>query len=201
MPAGAAGAGDRAPRRPDHRAGRPGRRPVPARDRRTACRRSPAALDQGGLRARPRPADRHRGLERPARSSPCRRCRAAGSPAPDTAGFGGFAGRYQARFGSEPAAGRHPRLRRGLAHGGAARQYGSQRFADTTLTNRVRLLRHRRHLPLPPRRAQRPGARGLRDPQRRGDRRQPGPAHAGQARHLNPPPRLSRGRSSPRRPR
>ncbi len=55
--------------------------------------------------------------------------------APDTAGFTGFAQRYQARFGAAP-----PRVAT-LAYDAVSlmaalsRQYGSQRFADTTLTN------------------------------------------------------------------
>jgi branched-chain amino acid transport system substrate-binding protein len=55
--------------------------------------------------------------------------------APDAAGFNGFAQRYQARFGSTP-----PRVVT-LAYDAVSllaalsRQYGSQRFADTTLTN------------------------------------------------------------------
>ncbi|MEA1830742.1 penicillin-binding protein activator [Methylobacterium durans] len=53
----------------------------------------------------------------------------------DRAGFGGFAGRYQARFGSSP-----PRVA-SLAYDSVSltaalsRQYGSQRFAESTLTN------------------------------------------------------------------
>lgn len=55
--------------------------------------------------------------------------------APDRAGFSGFSGRYQARFGASP-----PRVA-SLAYDAVmlsaalARQYGSQRFAETTLTN------------------------------------------------------------------
>lgn len=55
--------------------------------------------------------------------------------APDAAGFNGFAQRYQARFGAAP-----PRVAT-LAYDAVSlmaalsRQYGSQRFADTTLTN------------------------------------------------------------------
>ncbi|MCJ2034650.1 penicillin-binding protein activator [Methylobacterium sp. J-068] len=55
--------------------------------------------------------------------------------APDVAGFNGFAQRYQARFGAAP-----PRVAT-LAYDAVSlmaalsRQYGSQRFADTTLTN------------------------------------------------------------------
>ncbi|MDR7036286.1 ABC-type branched-subunit amino acid transport system substrate-binding protein [Methylobacterium sp. BE186] len=54
---------------------------------------------------------------------------------PDRAGFGGFAGRYQARFGASP-----PRVA-SLAYDSVSlsaalsRQYGSQRFAEGTLTN------------------------------------------------------------------
>ena len=54
--------------------------------------------------------------------------------APDTGGFGNFAGRYQARFGASP-----PRVA-SLAYDAVsltaalARQYGTQRFADATLT-------------------------------------------------------------------
>lgn len=54
--------------------------------------------------------------------------------APDPAGFSGFAGRYQARFGASP-----PRVA-SLAYDAVSlsaalsRQYGSQRFAETTLT-------------------------------------------------------------------
>ncbi|TXM89819.1 ABC transporter substrate-binding protein [Methylobacterium sp. WL116] len=54
--------------------------------------------------------------------------------APDTGGFGNFAGRYQARFGTSP-----PRVA-SLAYDAVslsaalARQYGTQRFADATLT-------------------------------------------------------------------
>ncbi|GEP02098.1 penicillin-binding protein activator [Methylobacterium oxalidis] len=53
----------------------------------------------------------------------------------DRAGFGGFAGRYQARYGSSP-----PRVA-SLAYDSVSltaalsRQYGSQRFAESTLTN------------------------------------------------------------------
>ena len=55
--------------------------------------------------------------------------------APDRAGFSGFSGRYQARFGASP-----PRVA-SLAYDAVmlsaalARQYGSQRFAEATLTN------------------------------------------------------------------
>ena len=55
--------------------------------------------------------------------------------APDTAGFGNFAGRYQARFGTSP-----PRVA-SLAYDAVsltaalARQYGTQRFAESTLVN------------------------------------------------------------------
>lgn len=55
--------------------------------------------------------------------------------APDRAGFSNFSGRYQARFGSVP-----PRVA-SLAYDAVmltaalARQYGSQRFAEATLTN------------------------------------------------------------------
>jgi ABC-type branched-subunit amino acid transport system substrate-binding protein len=55
--------------------------------------------------------------------------------APDAAGFNGFSQRYQARFGSVP-----PRVAT-LAYDAVSlmaalsRQFGSQRFADTTLTN------------------------------------------------------------------
>lgn len=55
--------------------------------------------------------------------------------APETAGFTGFAQRYQARFGTAP-----PRVAT-LAYDAVSlmaalsRQYGSQRFADVTLTN------------------------------------------------------------------
>lgn len=55
--------------------------------------------------------------------------------APDAAGFSGFAGRYQARFGATP-----PRAA-ALGYDAVAltaalsRQYGTQRFADATLTN------------------------------------------------------------------
>jgi ABC-type branched-subunit amino acid transport system substrate-binding protein len=55
--------------------------------------------------------------------------------APDAAGFAGFSQRYQARFGAVP-----PRVAT-LAYDAVSltaalsRQYGSQRFADTTLTN------------------------------------------------------------------
>ncbi|MCK2052617.1 penicillin-binding protein activator [Methylobacterium sp. 37f] len=55
--------------------------------------------------------------------------------APDVAGFNGFSQRYQARFGSVP-----PRVAT-LAYDAVSlmaalsRQFGSQRFADTTLTN------------------------------------------------------------------
>ena len=54
---------------------------------------------------------------------------------PDRSGFSSFSGRYQARFGSVP-----PRVA-SLAYDGVtlaaalARQYGSQRFAETTLTS------------------------------------------------------------------
>ncbi|PIU14901.1 penicillin-binding protein activator, partial [Methylobacterium sp. CG08_land_8_20_14_0_20_71_15] len=54
--------------------------------------------------------------------------------AADPAGFSGFAGRYQARFGSSP-----PRIA-SLAYDAVSlsaalsRQYGSQRFSETTLT-------------------------------------------------------------------
>lgn len=54
--------------------------------------------------------------------------------APDTAGFAGFAGRYQARFGTNP-----PRVA-SLAYDAVSlaaaltRRYGSQRFAEETLT-------------------------------------------------------------------
>ena len=54
--------------------------------------------------------------------------------APDTAGFTGFAGRYQARFGTNP-----PRVA-SLAYDAVSlaaaltRRYGSQRFAEETLT-------------------------------------------------------------------
>jgi branched-chain amino acid transport system substrate-binding protein len=55
--------------------------------------------------------------------------------APDAGGFNGFAQRYQARFGAAP-----PRVAT-LAYDAVSlmaalsRQYGTQRFADTTLTN------------------------------------------------------------------
>ncbi|WP_336485320.1 penicillin-binding protein activator [Methylobacterium nigriterrae] len=55
--------------------------------------------------------------------------------APDTAGFGNFAGRYQARYGTSP-----PRVA-SLAYDAVSltaalsRQYGTQRFAEATLTN------------------------------------------------------------------
>ncbi|EHP89935.1 putative extracellular ligand-binding receptor precursor, partial [Methylorubrum extorquens DSM 13060] len=55
--------------------------------------------------------------------------------APDTAGFSGFAQRYQTRFGTMP-----PRTA-SLGYDAVSlmaalvRQYGSQRFADATLTN------------------------------------------------------------------
>ena len=53
----------------------------------------------------------------------------------DNAGFAGFAGRYRARFRSEPA--RIASLSYDAVSLAAAltRQYGSQRFAETTLTN------------------------------------------------------------------
>ena len=53
---------------------------------------------------------------------------------PDTAGFGGFSGRYQARYGTSP-----PRVA-SLAYDAVSlsaalnRQYGTQRFAEPTLT-------------------------------------------------------------------
>jgi len=55
--------------------------------------------------------------------------------APDRSGFSSFSGRYQARFGTVP-----PRVA-SLAYDAVmlaatlARQYGSQRFAETTLTS------------------------------------------------------------------
>jgi ABC-type branched-subunit amino acid transport system substrate-binding protein len=55
--------------------------------------------------------------------------------APDRSGFSNFSGRYQAKFGAVP-----PRVA-SLAYDGVmlaaalARQYGSQRFAETTLTS------------------------------------------------------------------
>ncbi|RVU19022.1 penicillin-binding protein activator [Methylobacterium oryzihabitans] len=55
--------------------------------------------------------------------------------AADPAGFSAFAGRYRARYGSEPA--RVASLAYDAVSLAAAlnRQYGSQRYADTTLTN------------------------------------------------------------------
>ena len=122
---------------------------------------------------------------------------------PDRSGFSSFSGRYQARFGAVP-----PRVA-SLAYDAvmlsaalnAAIRIATIRRDDAD--QRLRLLWNGRHLPVSARGAQRSGAGGLRDPQRRRDRGQPGTARPGQARDLMIEPVRPRvrppGRSAPAR--
>ncbi len=100
----------------------------------TGCPPSPPP--SRGPASRPRRSGRsarRRGTSPPC--SPCRPCRAGRFAAPDRGGFAGFSARYQARFGAIP-----PRVA-SLAYDAVmlsatlTRQFGTQRFAEPTLTS------------------------------------------------------------------
>ena len=156
---------------------RPGRRAVPAGHAGWPRHRR-AGPDQGGLRP---------GRVRPIGTAVWNDPRVFALPAlqggwfaaPDAAGFNGFSQRYQARFGAVP-----PRVAT-LAYDAVSlmaalsRQFGSQRFADTTLTNPSGFSGVDGTFRFRPDGPERPGPGGLRDPLGRARHRQPGAADPG----------------------
>ena len=122
---------------------------APTRCRRW-CRRSPPAASTSSACNCSAPAcGTIRASSRP------RRSKAAGIAAPESTGFRNFSGRYRARYGQDPV------RTATLAYDAVAlvaalvKTQGAQRFSEQMLTNSVRLCRHRRRVPLPPRRHQR----------------------------------------------
>ena len=118
------------------------------------------ALTRGRRQPAAHPADRHRPVGRLRASSPSRALQGGWFAAPEPAGFRDFSGRYRTRYGQDPV--RTATLAYDAVSLVAAlvKTQGRAALHRADADQPVGLRRHRRRLPLPPRRHQPARARG-----------------------------------------